>query len=44
VDLPLHYVGFDLEDVFAVGYGLDYEQRYRNLPYLVALKAESHGG
>jgi hypoxanthine phosphoribosyltransferase len=44
VDLPLHYVGFDLEDVFAVGYGLDYEQRYRNLPYLVALKAESQGG
>jgi len=40
VDLPLHYVGFDLEDVFAVGYGLDYRQKYRNLPYLAVLKSQ----
>ena len=42
VDLPLDYVGFDLPDVFVVGYGLDYEQKYRNLPYLATLKAEAH--
>ena len=42
VDLPLDYVGFDLPDVFVVGYGLDYEQKYRNLPYLATLKAEVH--
>jgi hypoxanthine phosphoribosyltransferase len=38
VDLPLDYVGFDLPDVFVVGYGLDYQQKYRNLPYLAVLK------
>jgi hypoxanthine phosphoribosyltransferase len=32
VDLPLDYVGFDVPDRFLVGYGLDYDQRYRNLP------------
>ena len=42
VDLPLDYVGFDLPDVFVVGYGLDFEQKYRNLPYLATLKAEVH--
>ena len=42
VDLPLDYVGLDLPDVFVVGYGLDYEQKYRNLPYLATLKAEVH--
>lgn len=41
VDLPLHYVGFELEDVFVVGYGLDYEQKYRNLPYLAVLRAQA---
>ncbi len=40
VDLPLDYTGFDLPDVFVVGYGLDYEQKYRNLPYLAVLKPE----
>jgi hypoxanthine phosphoribosyltransferase len=40
VDLPLDYVGFDLPDVFVVGYGLDYKQKYRNLPYLAVLKPE----
>ncbi len=32
------YVGFKIEDVFAVGYGLDYAQKYRNLPYIGELK------
>jgi len=40
VDLPLDYIGFDLPDVFVVGYGLDYKQKYRNLPYLAVLKPE----
>ncbi len=40
VDLALDYIGFDLPDVFVVGYGLDYEQKYRNLPYLAVLKPE----
>ena len=40
VDLPLHYVGFDLPDNFVVGYGLDHHQKYRNLPYLAVLKGE----
>jgi hypoxanthine phosphoribosyltransferase len=40
VELPLDYVGFELPDVFVVGYGLDFEQKYRNLPYLAILKAE----
>ncbi|TKJ31644.1 MAG: hypoxanthine phosphoribosyltransferase [Chloroflexi bacterium B3_Chlor] len=40
VDLPLDYVGFDLPDVFVVGYGLDFEQKYRNLPYLATLRTE----
>jgi hypoxanthine phosphoribosyltransferase len=39
VDQPLKYVGFDLADVFVVGYGLDYNQRHRNLPYIAALNA-----
>jgi hypoxanthine phosphoribosyltransferase len=40
IDLPLDYKGFDLPDLFAVGYGLDYQERYRNLPFVGALKAE----
>jgi len=44
VDLPLHYVGFELEDVFVVGYGLDYRQKYRNLPYLAVLKGQAQAG
>ena len=41
VDLPLHYVGFDLPDRYVVGYGLDHHQKYRNLPYLAVLKREA---
>jgi hypoxanthine phosphoribosyltransferase len=32
--VPLHFAGFEIPDLFVVGYGLDYDQRYRNLPYL----------
>jgi hypoxanthine phosphoribosyltransferase len=34
VDLPIKYTGFDVPDAFVVGYGLDYQQRYRNLPFI----------
>lgn len=39
IDIPLKYKGFDLPDRFVVGYGLDYRERYRNLPYIGMLKA-----
>ena len=39
-DLPIDYVGFELPDEFVVGYGLDYRQRFRNLPFIATLKAE----
>lgn len=37
VEVPVDYVGFEIPDKFVVGYGLDYAQRYRNLPYLSVL-------
>ncbi len=37
VDLPTRYVGFEIPDKFAIGYGLDHAERYRNLPYVAAL-------
>ncbi len=40
VKLPLKYVGFELPDRFVVGYGLDYRQRYRNLPFVGVLAAD----
>ena len=40
-DLPCDYLGFTCPDEFVVGYGLDYAQRYRNLPYIGALKASA---
>lgn len=38
VDLPVKYVGFEIPNEFVVGYGLDYAENYRNLPYLGILK------
>ncbi len=38
VDLECRYVGFEIPDEFAIGYGLDHAERYRNLPYVAALK------
>jgi hypoxanthine phosphoribosyltransferase len=38
IDLPSAYRGFDIPDNFVVGYGMDYQQRYRNLPYIATLK------
>jgi hypoxanthine phosphoribosyltransferase len=37
VDLPTRYVGFEIADRFAIGYGLDFGERYRNLPFVAAL-------
>ena len=34
VDVPLQYVGFEVQDEFLVGYGLDYREEYRNLPFI----------
>jgi hypoxanthine phosphoribosyltransferase len=38
IDIHLAYVGFEIPDQFVVGYGLDYKERYRNLPYIGVLK------
>jgi hypoxanthine phosphoribosyltransferase len=43
IDLPIAYVGFDLPDEFVVGYGLDYREKYRNLPLICVLKPEIYG-
>jgi hypoxanthine phosphoribosyltransferase len=40
VDLPTKYVGFEIPNLFAIGYGLDHDQRYRNLDYVAALKGD----
>lgn len=40
IEIPVKYKGIDLPDRFVVGYGLDYRERYRNLPFLAALKPE----
>ena len=40
IDIPLKYKGFDLPDRFVVGYGLDYHERYRNLPFVGLLNPE----
>jgi hypoxanthine phosphoribosyltransferase len=34
----VRYVGFEIPDRFVVGYGLDYDERFRNLPYIAALE------
>ena len=39
VDVPVRYVGFEIPDEFVIGYGLDYQQRYRALPYVASLAA-----
>lgn len=40
-DLPVRYAGFDVRDKFVVGYGLDFQERYRNLRYIGVLKDEA---
>ncbi len=38
VDVPINYLGFEIPNVWVVGYGLDYADRFRTLPYIAALK------
>lgn len=38
VDIDVDYIGFDIPDEFVIGYGLDYDEHYRNLPYVGVLK------
>jgi hypoxanthine phosphoribosyltransferase len=40
IDVTIDYVGFKIPDKYVVGYGLDYQQKYRNLPYLAVLDME----
>jgi hypoxanthine phosphoribosyltransferase len=40
IDVPLDYIGFDIPDVWVVGYGLDFADRHRTLPYIAELKRD----
>lgn len=42
--MPVDYIGFQIPDEFVVGFGLDYAEQYRNLPYVAALKEEVYTG
>ncbi len=44
VDVDIRYVGFDIPNEFVVGYGLDYAERYRNLPFVGTLAPPVYGG
>ncbi|ACU34280.1 hypoxanthine phosphoribosyltransferase [Actinosynnema pretiosum subsp. pretiosum] len=44
VDVPVKYVGFDIPNEFVVGYGLDYAERYRDLPYIGKLDPKVYSG
>ncbi|HEY7111332.1 MAG TPA: hypoxanthine phosphoribosyltransferase [Thermoanaerobaculia bacterium] len=41
--IPVDYLGFTIDDHFVVGYGLDYAESYRNLPYIAILEEEKRG-
>ncbi len=43
-DIDIDYIGFTIPDRFVIGYGLDYDERYRNLPYIGVLKPSVYGG
>jgi hypoxanthine phosphoribosyltransferase len=42
IEVPVDYVGFDIPDEFVVGYGLDYDQRYRNLSDICILRVDQN--
>ena len=43
-EIPIDYIGFTIPDRFVIGYGLDYDERYRNLPYIGVLKPSVYSG
>jgi hypoxanthine phosphoribosyltransferase len=43
IEMPIRYVGFEIPNRFAIGYGLDFAERYRNLPYVAVLEGEPAG-
>ena len=43
-DIHADYIGYEVPDEFVVGYGLDYDEKYRNLPFVGVLKPEVYGG
>ncbi|WP_125776287.1 hypoxanthine phosphoribosyltransferase [Antribacter gilvus] len=44
VDVDVRYVGFEIPNEFVVGYGLDYDEKYRNLPFVATLAPHVYGG
>ena len=44
IDIPVRYVGFEIPNRFVVGYGLDFAERYRNLPYVGVLQEDLEAG
>ena len=44
MEIDLDYRGFEIPDRFVIGYGLDYDEIYRNLPYIGVLRPEVYGG
>jgi hypoxanthine phosphoribosyltransferase len=40
VEVPVEHIGFTIEDRFVIGYGLDYDEKYRNLPYIAVLDGQ----
>jgi hypoxanthine phosphoribosyltransferase len=44
IDVPVRYVGFEIPNRFVVGYGLDFAERYRNLPYVGVLQEDLEPG
>lgn len=44
VEVEVDYTGFEVPEEFVVGYGLDFDERYRGLPYIGVLKPEAYGG
>ena len=44
VEVPIDFCGFEVPDEFVVGYGLDFDELYRNLPFIGVLEPEAYGG
>jgi len=44
MDVEVAYTGFDIDNAFVIGYGLDYAERFRNLPFIGTLAPHVYGG